>query len=482
MKDYPYIQCLNPRHILNRYTGNVVLVECGKCESCLLKKSLARVTRCKLESSVHKYHLFVTLTFANEYLPCARLIQNDTFNHLGESYDVIRESDGLCLGSVVFKDNLQKNQLVKKCNAGFNRIPILDSSYPQKFLKRLRKRIKNEKVRTFYCGEYGPIHFRPHYHLSLWFDEEETFQVIGQAILESWSFGRVDYSLSFGKSSSYIASYVNSSMYLPNVLKLPSTKPFSNHSVYLGEKFLTCPIQEIQKTDYQSIIRKRICYNGINTDVILWRSLKSRIFPKLKGFATQSEHERVLSYSVYAIIRDWTKETSPICQARFIADYVRYYDFYHEESIINDMLQMMRSWLNYYAYDENENLVYVKPFLTDYDKFERIVYSHVLASRHFLKTICQGNDSYNNVKYKLQWIDEFYKYLDSDSLKKQLDLESKLHKVKDADSVFFFHNTLSTERLKENKLFKRFYSAKVDMFKNYVKHKELNDLNKTFNY
>ena len=33
------------------------------------------------------------------------------------------------------------------------------------FFKRLRKHFKNEKIKYFYCGEYGSRTYRPHYHL-----------------------------------------------------------------------------------------------------------------------------------------------------------------------------------------------------------------------------------------------------------------------------------------------------------------------------
>lgn len=484
MKDYPFIKCLNPRRILNAYTGEEVLVECNQCEHCLLKKSLARTTRCKIESICHKFTFFVTTTFDNEHLPCARLFLREEDSYKDgdqEVYDVIRESDGLVLGTVDFPSNIHKHVLLKKFKTGNNRVPILDSSIPQKFIKRLRKRL-NEKIRVFYCGEYGPVHFRPHMHYCIWFDKEETLQNIGEAIRQSWSFGRVDFSLASGKATSYVASYVNCNMYLPKVLKVSGAKPFSNHSWYLGEQFYQSSIKELQEDEYSAINRKRIFGDGINTELILWRSLKTRIFPKLKGFASQSEYVRVLSYSAFSTIRDWTQENCPINQARFITDYVRFGDFYHPDEKINDLLQLFRDGLNYYERDEKGRPVRVVPSLVDYDKFEKMVYHHILSSRYFLKTICHGDDSYHNVLKMLRWIQGFYDYLDSENLKNQLTIEKDIHKVKDADIGFFYHNTLSVKRLKENKLFMRHSADMQNRFSSFTKHKELNDLNKIFNY
>lgn len=48
-------------------------------------------------------------------------------------------------------------------------IPYLRKTDLQLFLKRFRyyvtKRLPKEKVRYYAVGEYGPVHFRPHYHL-----------------------------------------------------------------------------------------------------------------------------------------------------------------------------------------------------------------------------------------------------------------------------------------------------------------------------
>ena len=75
MIDYQFIKCSNPRHIMNRYTGEEVLVECGKCEACLLKKNVSRKSRCLLENAAHRYCYFVTLTYENKYLPQCTLVE-----------------------------------------------------------------------------------------------------------------------------------------------------------------------------------------------------------------------------------------------------------------------------------------------------------------------------------------------------------------------------------------------------------------------
>lgn len=483
MADYGYIKCLEPRHIFNKYTGETILAECGKCEACLLKKSLASTMRCNLESSFHKFDVFVTLTYANKYLPKVRLI-NKWSNSCDDKccYDVVRESDGNILGEVVFPSEIYKHQLIKKTNMYHNTLPVLDSRDVQLFLKRLRKKL-NEKIRVFYCGEYGPVHFRPHYHLKLWFDQEETLSVIHEAIRQAWPFGRVDSSLSSGKSSSYVAAYINGNCYLPKVFKLSSAKPFSNHSWYLGENVFQTDVQKLKETPYCDIAKRRFFGNGLNTDVVLWRSLKTRLFPKSQGYSRLNGQELSLSYRSYAIIRDWTKETCPIFQARFISDYVKYYDFYHEDSLICDLLQYYRSCINYYDRDVVTGFVrQVFPSLVDYAKFERMVYMNILKSKHFLKVICNGQDDYYSVERSINWIKGFYNYIDSDSLKNQLKIESDLSKNEKFDSSLFFSNTLVVDKLKGNCDYKSYRTSIQALFKDFMKHRELNDLNQYFIY
>lgn len=89
-----------------------VELPCGQCIGCRLERSRQWAIRCVHEASLYRNNCFITLTY------------ND--------------------------DNLPPNQsLVKK---DF-----------QDFMKRLRKSLP-QKIRVYYCGEYGENFGRPHYH------------------------------------------------------------------------------------------------------------------------------------------------------------------------------------------------------------------------------------------------------------------------------------------------------------------------------
>ena len=374
---------------------------------------------------------------------------------------------------------------MKKCNISSNPnyFPVLDYRDVQLFLKRLRKKINNEKIRYFYCGEMGPVHFRPHFHLLLWFEEEQTQQTIIQDVRSSWPFGRVDVSLSKGKSISYVASYVNSNSYLPELFRLRQTSPKSNHSWYLGDEVFTSETKITEESDIKRLASRRIVRDGLNSEYTLWRSLKTRLAPKCKGYNSKSEYERVLSYSAYAKLRDWTQEISPLRQARFICDYVELFDFYSPDEGFNELLQYFRSGQNYYSPDKSGKIHYIKPWLADYDKFERSVYKELLLSRSFLRDFCNGDDSFDSVLKHVRLIDNFYKTLDYENLHQQLEIIENTSTMPDAPpSKFFYHNLFEVEELIELPEFKRFTSSRKDMYHNYMKHKELNDKNKIYCY
>lgn len=102
-----------------------VPVPCGQCLACRINKRRQWTTRLLLEFINHDKTAFVTLTYSPENLVFA----SDDFCH----------PEG-----------------------------VLEKRHIQLFLKSLRKRFSDRRIRFYACGEYGPngTH-RPHYHLIL---------------------------------------------------------------------------------------------------------------------------------------------------------------------------------------------------------------------------------------------------------------------------------------------------------------------------
>ena len=142
-------------------------IPCGQCIGCRLDRSRDWATRCVHEASLHENNSFITLTYNNENLPEDRSLHKKDF---------------------------------------------------QDFMKRLRKKFHNKKIRYYHCGEYGEKNFRPHYHaiiFGLEFKDQELFTVTNgeklytSATLEKlWPFGFSTIGSVTFESAAYVARYV----------------------------------------------------------------------------------------------------------------------------------------------------------------------------------------------------------------------------------------------------------------------------------
>ena len=129
------------------------LVPCGRCMACRISTTREWTVRMMNESYDWEATIYVTLTYAPEYLP--------------------------------------ENGSIKKRDA-------------QLFLKRLRKLYPNRKFKYYLAGEYGDESSRPHYHVIFFglndFDYENICKAWGQGIVDS---GAVEHD-----SIQYVAGYV----------------------------------------------------------------------------------------------------------------------------------------------------------------------------------------------------------------------------------------------------------------------------------
>lgn len=491
-KNYYYSKCLYPRKVFNRYTKQSVLAPCGKCSACLSAKANANTIKVQCESYCHRYEFFVTLTYANEYLPTATLVpfhehydEPDshgfhTRHFLKDGYFVVKDNTGEVIGEYFPNKYLDVDMLAKKCNitdsdSPYKKVPVLDKEDVQNFLKRLRKYLKqytDERIRYFLCGEYGPIHYRPHYHLLLWCEEEESAAHILEAVSKCWRFGRTDVSQSFGKTSSYVAKYVNGSCNLPKVFRMAKSQPFSTHSQHLGSKVFTVTTETFEESNFDRTKSISIGTDGEHKTFDMWRSVKHSIFPKCQGFYEKSQQQRSYSYQIYDITREWAQTSVCYHQARSIASYLMEHGVHHWIPVYEKMLNYFYDSV---AFECDEH----QPF--NYDKLVMNIYRQILTSKHFLLQICKGDK--NLVPFMLRKIESYYSACDKrylyDELKMQEDNDDFVPK-------FYFPNLWVNgetiwELMDDDNY--RFYSHNVqERVAKSVKHKELNDLNLIFNY
>ncbi len=154
--------------------GLVVRLPCGQCVGCRLERSRQWAMRCVHEASLFEENCFITLTYSDEFLPVG-------------------------------------GSLVKK--------------HFQDFMKRLRFRFADRRIRFFHCGEYGERYHRPHYHCLLFnfdFTDKVLYRVVdgirlytSEVLSELWTFRREIKPIGFSsvgavtfESAAYVARYV----------------------------------------------------------------------------------------------------------------------------------------------------------------------------------------------------------------------------------------------------------------------------------
>lgn len=320
--------CQYRSFITNRYTGARIAVDCGQCDYCIHKRAQKASMRVKTAGSAFKYSYFVTLTYDNEHIPLlnCKVLHSEYDDVVGISGDIhfgneyhkyipvseyqcndnsalrhiffeqvqgtvpfdreIKEhvsvTDNWFLSMDAIRSFIGKTQAVDKtdypASAQYGRdnlIPFLNYVDVQNYIKRLRKHLSlklgsYEPLHFYAVGEYGPVHFRPHYHLLLFTNSDKVAEVLRYCHGKSWKLGRSDFQRSAGGASSYVASYVNSLSAAPLLYRsCRAFKPRSRASLGFFEKgcdFVESedPYAQIeQKID--SVVNGRVYnFNGIS--------------------------------------------------------------------------------------------------------------------------------------------------------------------------------------------------------------------------
>lgn len=151
----------------NSFSGAPLRLPCGQCVGCRLEKSRQWAMRCLHEKKLHEHNAFVTLTYADEFLP---------------------------VGGTLVKEDFQK------------------------FMKRLRF-AKHPGIRFYACGEYGDESMRPHYHAILFNCEFNDLKLlkrtkrgdayyISKELEELWPYGNNVVAAVTFETAAYVARYV----------------------------------------------------------------------------------------------------------------------------------------------------------------------------------------------------------------------------------------------------------------------------------
>ena len=163
-----------------RGTAQTLEVACGQCLGCRLDHALMWATRICHEASLHvdnHGNSWVTLTYR-------------------EKHDA----------------NDQQYRAGHYVPDDFS----LQPSHVSKFIRALRKRLP-QKIKYFYCGEYGDENGRPHYHIclfnvsfddqQLWKDDEGFYTYTSRTLDELWPYGFATVAELNYETAAYTARY-----------------------------------------------------------------------------------------------------------------------------------------------------------------------------------------------------------------------------------------------------------------------------------
>lgn len=293
-------RCQHPRTVVNKYTHESVVVPCGHCPSCVLRRSSIQTNLLTTYSAQFRYVYFVTLTYAPRFLPTLEVSIVETCTDDVADVPCFPDINDLDAGdpnTYLFGfRSVPRSASVKVKNSTVERVfndPEVIFTYPMKpkdllfilnkvkhnvpnripyvcnrdldlFLKRLRSYYPDEKLRYYAVSEYGPTSFRPHWHLLLFSNSERFSQTVLENVSKAWSYGRCDASLSRGFAAPYVASYVNSFVALPDFYtQMPKVvRPKSFHSIeFTDSNYFP---REVRVAEIDEVADK--CLNGVSVE------------------------------------------------------------------------------------------------------------------------------------------------------------------------------------------------------------------------
>ena len=175
------MRCVNPSKIdlIGQGKDMHVYVPCGACHQCRIMKKQAWVLRNRLEEKGNNHASFITLTYREE------------------------------------PENLEYNDI-------------------QRFHRRLRKNVGDEKIRFFIVGEYGEQSARPHWHALYYSDTDRYLRKVEAAWSQGFAYiGECNY-----KTIGYVCGYTLKNSIRPEIIVRSSLKPGIGHDkmVEYGKK------------------------------------------------------------------------------------------------------------------------------------------------------------------------------------------------------------------------------------------------------
>lgn len=482
----PTTKCLHPKTIYRN--GKRLVVACGKCNACMLRKSNTATTSVTQFSNDYPYCHFVTLTYAPEYLPMMRVQRIDYNDANDPCYHLIdmRHRDGTSgnLVSTELPDNIQT--IIDKNNLGNDCIGVLSRLDVKNFIKRLRINLNrhtqyDEKELKYYAvGEYGPKSLRPHYHLLFWHTSYWSTADLWKIICKSWPFGRIDCQLSRGHAAEYCVSYLNSYSCLPRFYGLRSLSPFSLHSKGLYNTQVT---SELRKKVFQERFTDELRFNyredGEIKSALLPLQVVARILPRIPYFSSVSYRTKCAVYRLLQKLppikdgRSYFQIAGDIAKYFYDRQYRKIDDVNPTYDSILSILAELPSWQN--QQDKwregylNETIDGLKPCLSLFNFIYNIFRISNIA-------LCICEECQVSIETLVSTIDEYYSKRDMQHLNDMYYTIEDLPKTK--QYAYYTDTLLLADALLIDDYIARLRVDSSLKVSSRIKHKVINDINK----
>lgn len=311
-------QCLHPRYV--KTSTGFHKVDCGHCASCLNKKGIRNACYIDLEHQSSSYQIFFTLTYADYFLPIVRVDYSPECEYyFANPYNkrLIEDNLGASLYSwraSEFNGHDDKvwDRISKKTKLPRKFVPVIYIRDAQLFVKRFKNELIRkhfidkkyvEKIRYYYCGEYGVKHLRPHFHFLLFIPQDIQSvlspQCLREAVCSSWSFGIVDFQRSKGKNSSYLAEYLNGNNSLTDFHRLKFFRQRSRHSNYFAESYFQATPEGVISAGHSYFAPQYYIHGGKLKSVFPPSSIERRLFPKCLQFRMLLPEQILPTYLSY---------------------------------------------------------------------------------------------------------------------------------------------------------------------------------------
>lgn len=319
-----FVMCTHKSKIYNPFTKQTFFVNCGHCPACMMEKANSRLRRIKNSLEDGMVSLFITLTYAPDFLPYIKpdevyegmpylSIYRD-FDmrkvRVDSDYNIAYEKTSRfsplktfdCLEERLFYEG----DRLPLARGSSGKIGILYFKDLQDFCKRLERNlfrfygISGSTYKCYKISEYGETYFRPHFHVLLHCPSSLLAQFFA-AVRASWPYDNqnLERQIEIAKNpSTYLSRYLCRPVDFPKFFEHKSFAPKASFSKGFGlaNKNFSLPaiMANVDRGScgFDTFVKR----DGIETPINLLypKYLLNRYFLKFKGYSRLSPSELFL--------------------------------------------------------------------------------------------------------------------------------------------------------------------------------------------